>query len=78
MMNKSDTSIANRIILAAAVICIGALLWIIAIEAVTQFFGVSITGKLWLGLVLGSAVLTDKIYKIVAKHKAAVSNVQDT
>jgi hypothetical protein len=77
-MNKSDAGIANRIILATAVIFIGALLWIIVVDAITQFFGVSITGKLWLGLVFGSAVVTDKIYKIIAKHKAGASNVQDT
>ena len=77
-MTESDAGIANRIILAVAVIFFGSLLWIVALDAVTVFFGVTITGKLWIGCVIGSAVVTDKIYRTIAKRKVGASNVQNT
>lgn len=77
-MNVSDTGVANRIILAAAVIFIGALVWIIAIDSLTEIFGITFTGKLWLGLVFGSAVVTDKIYRIITKHKSGSKNASNT
>lgn len=77
-MTKSDASIANRIILAVVVIFFGSLLWLIPLHAVTEFLGVVITGKLWLGVVFGSVVVTDTIYKSITKRKAGSSNVQNT
>lgn len=77
-MTKSDADIANRIILAVIVIFFGSLLWLFALGAVTEFLGVIITGKLWIGFVFGTAVVTDKIYKSITKRKAGASNVQNT
>ncbi|WP_339414525.1 hypothetical protein [Pseudomonas sp. EA_35y_Pfl2_R5] len=77
-MTKSDASIANRLFLAVAVIFFGSLLWLIALDTVMEFFDVFITGKLWAGFVLGSAVVTDRIYKFIAKRKAGANNVQNT
>lgn len=77
-MNDSDTAVANRIILAAVVIFIGALVWIIAIDSLTALFGITFTGKLWLGLVLGTAVVTDKIYRTITKHKFGSNNASNT
>lgn len=77
-MTKSDAGIANRIILVVAVIFLGSLLWLVALDAVTDFFEVVITGKLWLGFVFGSALVSDRIYKSITKRKAGASNVQNT
>jgi hypothetical protein len=77
-MNESDTAVANRIILAAVVIFIGALVWVIAIDSLTELFGITFTGKLWLGLVLGTAVVTDKIYRTITKHKFGSKNASNT
>jgi len=77
-MNKSESRAANRILLCGAVIFSGALLWLYALDAVTGFFGIAITGKLWLGAVLGTAVITDKIYTTFAKRKAGIGNVHNT
>jgi hypothetical protein len=77
-MTKSDAGIANRIILAVAVIFFGSLLWLLALDAATEFLGIVITGKLWLGFVLGSAVVTDRIYKFITNRNAGVNNVQNT
>ncbi|MFZ2320170.1 MAG: hypothetical protein WAW12_09910 [Pseudomonas sp.] len=77
-MTESDAGIANRITLAVAVIFFGSLLWIVALDAVTDIFGVTITGKLWVGCIIGSVLVTDKIYKPITKRKADASNVQNT
>jgi hypothetical protein len=77
-MTKYDAGMANRIILAVAVIFFGSLLWLIALDLITEFFGVVITGKLWLSFVFGSALITDRIYKLITKRKAGASNVQNT
>ena len=77
-MTEFDAGIANRVILAVAVIFFGSLLWIIALDAITKFLGVTITGKLWIGCVIGSAVVADRVYRNIIKRKAGASNVQNT
>lgn len=62
-MNKPEAHTANRIILAALVTAVGAVLWLLAADLVSPHWGMPITGRLWLGLVLGSALLTDTLYK---------------
>lgn len=77
-MNTSDASIANRVITATSVIFIGILVWLYALDAASKATGLPITGKLWLGAVLGSAFLADKAYTLLIKRKAKSSNVQNT
>lgn len=62
-MNKPEAHTANRIILAVIVTAVGAVLWLLAGDLISQHSGMPMTGKLWLGLVIGSALLTDTLYK---------------
>jgi hypothetical protein len=65
-MNRKDSRLANRILLAVAVLFAAALIWLSLSARISPFF----SGKIWLTLVVGSVLLADRTYVWLTKRHA--------